>query len=62
VYLQTVDAVGFYKKLGFVEQPKGMRLIVGEYLQNETRDAEPPSVQTRDGDRAFARSRIDERQ
>ncbi len=40
VYLQTDDdAVGFYEKLGFVEQPKGMRLIVGEYLQNDTRDA-----------------------
>jgi ribosomal protein S18 acetylase RimI-like enzyme len=38
VYLQADDAVGFYKKLGFVEQPKGMRFIVGEYLQNETRD------------------------
>jgi ribosomal protein S18 acetylase RimI-like enzyme len=39
VYLQTDDAVGFYEKLGFVEQPKGMRLIAGEYLQNNTRDA-----------------------
>ena len=38
VYLQTDDAFGFYKKLGFVEQPKGMRSVVGEYLQNETRD------------------------
>jgi ribosomal protein S18 acetylase RimI-like enzyme len=38
VYLQTDDAVGFYEKLGFVEQPKGMSLIVGEYLQNDTRD------------------------
>jgi ribosomal protein S18 acetylase RimI-like enzyme len=38
VYLQTDDAVGFYKKLGFVEQPQGMQFIVGEYLQNETRD------------------------
>jgi ribosomal protein S18 acetylase RimI-like enzyme len=38
VYFQTVDAVGFYKKLGFVKQPKGMSCIVGEYLQNETRD------------------------
>ena len=39
VYLQTDDAVGFYEKLGFVEQPKGMRLIAGDYLQNDTRDA-----------------------
>jgi ribosomal protein S18 acetylase RimI-like enzyme len=38
VYLQTVKAVGFYKKLGFVEQPIGMRFIAGEYLQNDTRD------------------------
>jgi hypothetical protein len=41
VYLQTDDAVGCYEELGFVEQPKGMRYIVGEYLQNETRDARP---------------------
>ena len=39
VYLQTDDAVGFYEKLGFVEQPKGMRLIADEYLQNATLDA-----------------------
>jgi ribosomal protein S18 acetylase RimI-like enzyme len=38
VYLQTDEAIGFYKKLGFVEQPKGMRFIVGEYLQSDTRD------------------------
>lgn len=39
VYLQTDDdAVEFYKKLGFVEQPKGMRIISGEYLRNKTRD------------------------
>ncbi len=38
VYLQTDDAVGFYEKLGFVEQPKGMRFIAGQYLQNDTRD------------------------
>ena len=40
VYLQTDDAVRFYETLGFVEQPKGMRFIVGEYLDNETRDLE----------------------
>lgn len=39
VYLQTDAAVGFYEKLGFVEQPTGMRLIVGAYLENDTRDA-----------------------
>jgi ribosomal protein S18 acetylase RimI-like enzyme len=38
VYLQTDDAVEFYKKLGFVEQPVGMSLVVGEYLQNDSRD------------------------
>jgi len=38
VYLQTDTAAGFYEKLGFAEQPKGMSLVVGEYLQNETRD------------------------
>jgi GNAT superfamily N-acetyltransferase len=38
VYLQSDDAVGFYAKLGFVEQPKGMSTIVGEYLWNETRE------------------------
>ncbi|MBL6690388.1 MAG: GNAT family N-acetyltransferase [Pseudomonadales bacterium] len=32
VYLQTDDAVEFYRKLGFSEQPSGMSLIVGEYL------------------------------
>lgn len=39
VYLQTDDAVRFYEKLGFLEQPKGMMLIAGEYLQNDTRDS-----------------------
>jgi ribosomal protein S18 acetylase RimI-like enzyme len=39
VYLQTDDAFRFYEKLGFLEQPKGMMLIAGEYLQNDTRDS-----------------------
>ena len=39
IYLQTDDAIAFYEKLGFVEQPKGMHLIAGEYLQNDTRHA-----------------------
>ncbi|NJN50477.1 MAG: GNAT family N-acetyltransferase [Gammaproteobacteria bacterium] len=34
VYLQTDDAVAFYEKLGFVEQPKGMMRIVGRYLDD----------------------------
>lgn len=44
LYLQTDDAVEFYEKLGFVEQPKGMSLIAGEYLQNDTRNARLSSV------------------
>ncbi len=32
VYLQTDDAVDFYRSLGFAEQPSGMSLVVGEYL------------------------------
>jgi ribosomal protein S18 acetylase RimI-like enzyme len=36
VYLQTDDAVPFYKKLGFREQPKGMSIVSGEYLQNDS--------------------------
>lgn len=39
VYLQTDDAIAFYEKLGFTGQPKGMCLIAGKYLHNETRDA-----------------------
>lgn len=38
IYLQTDDAVSFYKELGFVEQPKGLSFVSGEYLQNKTRD------------------------
>ena len=37
IYLQTDDAVEFYKKIGFTAQPEGLRLISGKYLQNETR-------------------------
>ncbi len=39
IYLQTDTAVDFYAKLGFVPQPKGMSLIAGQYLQNDTRQA-----------------------
>jgi hypothetical protein len=39
MYLQTDDAGGFFKKLEFEEQPRGMRLIAGEYLQNNPRPA-----------------------
>jgi len=40
IYLQTSDAVEFYRKLGFVEQPTGMSIISGTYLANATRDAD----------------------
>lgn len=46
VYLQTDHAAGFYEKLGFVEQPKGMSLTVGEYLQNDSLDYDPDGVET----------------
>ncbi len=36
IYLQTDDAIPFYRNLGFNEQPLGMSIVVGEYLQNET--------------------------
>ena len=36
IYLQTDDAIEFYRKLGFSEQPLGMSTVVGEYLQNST--------------------------
>ena len=38
IYLQTDDAVGFYKTLGFREQPAGMSMIAGDYLRNSSRD------------------------
>ncbi len=34
VYLFTVDAQEFYRKLGFEKQATGMGLVVGEWLQN----------------------------
>jgi len=37
VYLQTDDAVGFYTRLGFRLQPEGLSIIVGGYLDNDTR-------------------------
>ena len=36
IYLQTDDVVEFYEKIGFVEQPKGMMFIAGEYLNNDS--------------------------
>lgn len=37
IYLQTDDAVGFYTRLGFRSQPQGLSIIVGRYLDNDTR-------------------------
>lgn len=34
VYLQTDDKINFYKRMGFKEQPEGLFLIVGDYLQS----------------------------
>ena len=39
VYLFTDDAIPFYKKLGFAEQDVGLGLVVGEWLQNQSRGA-----------------------
>jgi predicted GNAT family acetyltransferase len=36
IYLQTNDAVGFYYKLGFNEQPKGLSLVSGQWLRNDS--------------------------
>jgi len=33
VYLFSDDAVGFYKKLGYAEQPTGLSKVVGEWLR-----------------------------
>lgn len=38
IYLQADDAADFYRKLGFVDQPFGLRYVSGEWLQNDTRD------------------------
>ena len=40
IYLQTDDAVDFYRRLGFSAQPEGLSLIVGSYLDNATRSAD----------------------
>ena len=34
IYLQTDDAVPFYKKLGFEPQPEGLSLVSGLWLDN----------------------------
>lgn len=35
VYLFTDDAVDFYRKLGFVEQPVGLSQVIGTWLVND---------------------------
>lgn len=35
VYLFTDDAIDFYKKLGFVEQPVGLGKVIGTWLINQ---------------------------
>lgn len=37
VYLFTDSAPALYEKLGFRPQPEGMGMVVGEWLQNDTR-------------------------
>jgi ribosomal protein S18 acetylase RimI-like enzyme len=39
IYLQTDDAVPFYRKLGFRSQPEGLSLVSGDYLSNATRES-----------------------
>lgn len=34
VYLFSDDAADFYKKIGFVERPVGLELVVGQWLDN----------------------------
>ena len=38
IYLQADDAVDFYLKLDYRKRPLGLEKVVGEWLQNETRD------------------------
>jgi ribosomal protein S18 acetylase RimI-like enzyme len=35
VYLFTDDALEFYRKIGFTEQPSGMGQVIGRWLVNE---------------------------
>ncbi len=34
VYLFSDDAAGFYQKVGFVERPVGLEIVVGKWLDN----------------------------
>ena len=35
VYLFSDDAADFYKKVGFVERPVGLEVVVGRWLEND---------------------------
>lgn len=35
VYLQADDAVDFYYKLGYQDQPKGLSTVIGQWLVNQ---------------------------
>ncbi len=37
VYLFSDDAADFYKKIGFVERPVGLEIVVGKWLDNAPR-------------------------
>ena len=39
VYLFTDEALAFYKSLGFAAQETGLGIVVGRWLENETRNA-----------------------
>ena len=35
VYLVSDDAADFYRKVGFVERPVGLEVVVGRWLEND---------------------------
>src|SRR5688572_10883025 len=37
LYTFTDDVVDFYRKLGFKERPTGLEIVVGKWLENDTR-------------------------
>lgn len=39
VYTFTDDVVGFYQRLGFVERPTGLEIVVGKWLSQSPRPA-----------------------
>ena len=46
IYLQSDDAVEFFKRLGFRKQPHGMSLVSGVYLDAEGTSAQSASRKT----------------